>query len=289
MFDGCWVFLDLCKNEYIQLKNSFKKIASQFTSFQKEGQKEIEMYKKIVASMVLVVLLMVVTSIFSPVITTASSGTEINLPADLQQKVKTTVKIMNQETGESIYLNPELVSFSRDSNGQTKISYEVGIPSEVFSESQIGHNFSAFLFPSKVMAAQKVVDSCDSTSSGCARLTFNYTDFTTHMYANNVTAKWTKLDSQVTFVSGVFGLRAQADRYPSGSGNLTGESLATVTSPVSGTTYSMTPSFAGSGNNVFYNDAMGEYAVQFLNMRRGNTNWQFYTCVAVGGGALGWC
>lgn len=210
---------------------------------------------------------------------------EIQLPAGIKEKIKTKVNLTNEKTGEIILLNPKLVRYQRDITGLTEISYEVGIPSISLEESYVGPDIANFLFPSEVYAASKSYNGCDSTISGCANLTFFFTDFGNHMYANSYQVVWTKVDPAVSFISGTLGGKCFANWY--GRPGTCDQTAYGVTNyPVSGRTYYKTPSFGGSGNQTYVTDLDGQYAYQRLNMRRGSTNWSFYTCVAIGGGGL---
>ena len=105
------------------------------------------------------------------------------------------------------------------------------------------------------------------------------------MYANSYQVIWTKVDPLVTFITGVLGGKCYANWWNK-AGKCNQDSSAGVNNPVSGTTYYWTPSFAGSGNQTYVTELDGQYAYQRLSMRRGTTNWTFYTCVSVGGGGL---
>lgn len=170
-------------------------------------------------------------------------------------------------------------------DGSSYVSYEFGIP---YEGSQSSIDFSktiSSLFPQSVHADSKSYSGCDSTISGCANLTFNFTAYSDHMYANSVSVVWTRVDSVVSFTSGTFGAACYADWYGA-SGVCNQNSPRTITPPSSGTTYSLTPSFAGSSHMTYYDDLNGQKAYQQLTMKRGSTTWTYSFCVAVGGGSI---
>lgn len=242
------------------------------------------MLKRFVWSIILVIVLMISTTVAYAKTSSISLSENIELPANLLENIVPSVKVINQNTGEVYSLNPKIVEFRKDEAGNTMITYEVGVPTIMFTNELANENYKNYFRPSIVLADSKSWDSCDSTSSACANLSFYYTDLGDHMYSSYSQVIWTKQDSQVTFVQGRLGVRCLADWYPSG-GVCSIDSYTTV-SPVSGTVYTKTPTFAGS--QTYKNDFMGQMAYQILNLRRGATNWEFYTCVQVGGGLMSW-
>ncbi len=73
------------------------------------------MYNPFFRSIVLVLVVMIVTTM----VVTAKppmppSPEEIELPTGIKEKIKTTVKLTNQEKEKSFYLTPKVIRFQRD-------------------------------------------------------------------------------------------------------------------------------------------------------------------------------
>lgn len=247
------------------------------------------MPKKISLSIVIVIIFIVTSSIpVNAQIAKSNSSDfddQVTLPNKIEEKIMTKVKLTNQETGDVIFLVPKLVNFQQYPSGLTILNYEVGIPIDLFENKHNKTTIFDYLLPNIVNAASKNYSGCDSTISGCASLTFYFTDFGSHMYANYYQVVWTKKDPTVTFITGKLGGKCYANWWGR-TGLCNNNSYTTINGPTSGTTYSYTPSFAGSGNQTIVDDFNGQYAYQNLSMKRGATNWSFYTCVAIGGSAL---
>ena len=95
------------------------------------------MYTRFFRSIIMILIVMITTSmVVSAKPPTPPSPEDIELPVGVKEKIKTKAQLSNEETGEIIFLTPKLVRYQRDLTGLTTISYEVGIPSDSFEESQ---------------------------------------------------------------------------------------------------------------------------------------------------------
>lgn len=129
------------------------------------------MNKKLTISLLLVIAVMIITTVMAG----AQSSVPVKLPPEVAERINTFARLENKETGEVIYFNPHLTDFepSQSSNDAGMVSYEVGIQSR-YLDSTYGAALipQKQLFPSVAYATSETIDTCDSTSSVCAKLTF---------------------------------------------------------------------------------------------------------------------
>ncbi len=197
----------------------------------------------------------------------------------------------NLETGVKNILDLQVVEYSRISSEENEenvsVTFEVGIPQDMLRVPN-------GIFPEQASSSSDVIASeqkylCDATSSVCATLTFNYHEGQTNgvdwMYSTNVTNRWTRHDPQVTWSNGE--LRARCDAWwLDKPGACSATTVGYVSNPISGSMYTMVPSFAGFNNKTWVNDIHYQVASQQITLHRGGSNWNFYICIVNGGGSV---
>lgn len=246
------------------------------------------MKKLLISFSIVFITLFMVTSVMG-----AKPHPPVELPAHIEEKINIYVVLEDLETGEKVFLEPNLIQFhaspmkSSSSEQSFEITYEVGIPKEMVGGHPGGVKGQSFLFPSAVHANESKY-LCDSTSSACATLTFYYSEGRTngvdYMYMNKVTNKWTRLDSQVSWSGARIKGRCYAEWF-SGSGMCNATHTGNVSNPNSGSTYSVTPWFSGSGYKTVVDDLSNfQVASQEITLHRGGSNWNFSLCIVNGGG-----
>ena len=220
----------------------------------------------------------------------AQSSVSVELPPEIEEKINSHAVLENLETGEKIALVPYLVDYQEalTASDYTEITYEVGIPHHMLGISSSPINERSFLLPNLVHATENK-NKCDSTSSVCASLTLYYHDGEQNgydwMYSDKVMNTWTRLDPQVSWSSGKIRAICNAPWFDRG-GQCNTSHLGTVSNPISGTDYTITPWFTGSGNKTHVNDISYQLASQKITLHRGGSNWNFEFCVGNGGGNL---
>ena len=212
----------------------------------------------------------------------------IELPQEVQEQVNTHVQLKNNETGEVITLNPQLLEFkpAQFPGDLNVIAYEVGIPAHYLGINQEETNLWDFLVPSLAHAGSQTVDECDSTASVCSRLSFYYTKTSNYMYAKYYKNKWTKNDSSVSWSNAKLGGWCNAEWYNNPGSRCYQNSYGNIGTPSSGTTYKVTPAFAGSSNKTIVDSLNYQTSYQEVNLQRGASNWTFTFCIDVGGGGM---
>ena len=199
---------------------------------------------------------------------------------------KITVNAYLDETnGDRKYsLNPVLIEAKTIGQNTYQVTYEVGIPKEYFqNDGEI--NDSSIIFnplPISVQASSTSHNDCDSSVSVCAYLTLNYTQISDHGWISSVSNKWTRYDGTVSMSNAQIKASCYASWYP-GPGVCNTTNTRIIGVPTSGTTYSLTPGFAGSSNQVYINSIMGFAGYQQITLTRGLSNWNFGFCINQGG------
>jgi len=191
-----------------------------------------------------------------------------------------TAKLIESNGNRSYALVPSLVQVIETDSDSFQITYEVGIPKQYLDDDRTANTVfgSVDPFPFVAYASSESHNRCDSTVSVCALLTLNYTQVTDHGWYQNTTNRWTRSDSTVTWSNALLKAGCSALWYLK-SGTCNTIVTKTIGVPTSGTTYSYTPSFAGSSNQVYLNDLNGIAAYQNITLKRGTSTWQFSFCV----------
>lgn len=96
------------------------------------------------------------------------------LPVELQGKIHSSIRMVNESTGEVQVFYPKLVGSHYSENGSSYLTYEFGIPAKATQISSNISNSISSLLPKSVQASSKNYSGCDSPISGCASLTFFY-------------------------------------------------------------------------------------------------------------------
>ncbi|MDF1501125.1 MAG: hypothetical protein P1P76_11715 [Anaerolineales bacterium] len=198
-------------------------------------------------------------------------------PPEFARKAVAAARLTEINGERSIRLIPALVEAVEVSPNAYQLTYEVGIPKNLLDpEDSSPQTFE--VFPFSVSAGSDSHNGCDSTVSVCALLTLYYTDLGDHGYYQKTTNRWTRYDSTVTWSGAMLQAGCSANWYQK-SGTCNTITTRNIGTPTSGTTYSYTPWFAGSANQVYLNDLNGIAAFQSITLKRGASTWQFSFCV----------
>lgn len=183
-------------------------------------------------------------------------------------------------TNQSFEFTPRFVNAVRTKDNMVAITYEVGIPPEYLNDSTAAsYRYDMEnLFPQTALAASDGHSGCDSTVSACATVTLYYVAIGNHGYYQYMTGGWVKSDSTITWYNAQLQAGCNAEWYV-GSGWCNDLQTRYIGVPSSGTTYNKTPTFAGSSNQVQFNDISGISAGQSITLKRGVSTWGFSFCV----------
>lgn len=245
--------------------------------------------KKLLTATVVFVMLFIVSSIS---IMEAQPSMPVAPPAEVEGSINAYVVLENLETGEKTHLTPSFVEFQETLDDSFEmvnaITYEVGVPRQMLSNSLSPDNEQSSFFPSVAYANEQKYK-CDSTSSVCATLTFYYQDGyqgqDEWMYSQKVRTVWYRQDSQVSWSNGVIGAKCSAEWFNQG-GTCSATVSGSVSNPTSGSAYEIVPWFAGSNNKTLVNEINYQLASQSIDLHRGSSNWNFYFCIVNGGGSV---
>lgn len=208
------------------------------------------------------------------------------------------VASLREINGSRMYeLSPVLLEAIAKEDGSYRLTFEVGVPTAILqdeaSDDQSVLPFS-FLPFTAYAHGDSLVTRCDSTASACATVTLNYVIIgvgpkgSEYGYYQNTKTIWTRSDPAVTWSNAIQGAQCDADWY-----SKTGRCLKRETmprgNPTSGTTYTFTPSFAGSSNKLYIGPLDGILGDEKITLKRGSSTWTFTFCVAAGFGRFGSC
>jgi hypothetical protein len=227
------------------------------------------------------ILFAALVAVFS--ITEAESLTTFGF-GELQDNIVAYAILENSETGATEFLGVHLVEHeaSPSSLEPASVTFEVGIPNYMLADVNVTS-------PSHYVSQYKEVYRCDSTSSVCTRLRFYFVDGHTGgvdwMYSQKVENVWTIMDSQVSLSSGELRARCWAEWFDK-AGTCNEVTVGYIPHPGSGYTYSITPYFAGAHNKTLVNEVNFQLASQQVTLTRGQSSWNFYLCIANGGGSV---
>lgn len=198
-------------------------------------------------------------------------------PPDFAKDASTTAKLVQPGGTKATTLIPVLVE-AIEKGDTFQLTYEVGIPPELLEETDKQSPIPAEWFPFTAYADNDSHNGCDSTVSVCALVTLYYVRSGSHGYYQKTTTRWTRSDPTVSMSNARLGAYCYAPWYP-GSGTCNQQQFKNVGVPTSGTTYTLTPSFAGSSHQITYGAISGD---QRITLKRGSSTWTFTFCVAYG-------
>lgn len=174
-------------------------------------------------------------------------------------------------------LVPRLVEATEKSDG-IQLTYEVGLTQEMLDGVAETSLIPFELFPFAAYADSDSHNGCDSTVSVCALVTLYYVRSGDHGYYQKTTTRWTRSDPAVAMSNARMAARCYAPWYP-GPGLCNQEQFKTIGVPTSGTTYTFTPTFAGSSHQITFGAINAD---QRITLKRGTSTWTFAFCVAYG-------
>lgn len=234
--------------------------------------------------LILTALLTALVLTFSP-ITTSSASPRLgpDNPPEMPDFAKETIakaRLIQINGSKNFILNPYFVEAVKLNDDTFRVTYEVGIPRDMLSEenSEQGSTHTHY-FPYVVYADSESHNKCDSTVSVCALLTLYYTQIGDHGWYQKATNRWTRSDPTVSWSNAKIKDACAAEWYQ-GTGRCNTQVTKTIGVPTSGTTYTFTPWFAGSSNQVYLNGFNGIAAYQQITLQRGASTWQFSFCIA---------
>jgi hypothetical protein len=232
-------------------------------------------------------LVVLLISFFPLFETTAAPPDPPGLP-EFAELANTKATLVSESGDISFELIPALVDAKQVDENSYLLVFEVGISSDLLQEKEgnlLGRPNPIDLldmFPGVALADSESVNTCDSTVSVCAQLFLYYTQIGNHGWYNYTTVKWTRVDPAVSWSNARLLAGCAAEWYP-GPGSCISEVSNYIGSPGSGSTYSLTPWFSGSSNQVKMNEVDGIRGSQEIRLTRGGTSWWFTFCLAHGG------
>lgn len=203
---------------------------------------------------------------------------------ELARGTAATARLSETNGNRTYQFVPHLVQVVQTGTDSVAVTYEVGIPSQYLSEDGSGRSGigSLDLFPFPAFAASENASECDSTVSVCATLTLYFTKISNHGWYQYTTNRWTRSDPAVAWSNAKLKAGCNAEWYP-GTGRCATIVTRNIGVPTSATTYSYTPWFAGSSNQVDLDGFNGIAGYQSITLKRGSSTWQFGFCVSHGG------
>lgn len=217
---------------------------------------------------------------------------------EFAKDVRVTARLTWINGGKTYELEPVLVEAVANEDGTYGLTYEVGVPTTLLEDAD-GDKQSSIplnLFPFTAYASSNsLVTRCDSTASACATVTLNYAIIgydpsygSDYGYYQNTKTKWTRSDPAVTWSNATQGAQCNAEWY-STTGRCQQRQTISRGSPTSGTTYTLTPTFAGSNNKLYIGSLDAILGDQKITLKRGTSTWTFTFCVSAGAGDFGQC
>lgn len=236
----------------------------------------------------LVVTLFVLVVSFFPVINT--NAAPVSEPIDPPALSFAAASLKEVDGDGDFVLVPLLVSAVQDGENYY-LTYEVGIPADLLN-GELTNNSGwelSDLFLTNAKADSDSHVGCDSTASVCATVVLYYTTLIgDHGWYQKTTTRWTRSDPAVIWSAARQGAKCFAEWYP-GPGLCDQQQFKTIGVPTSGITYTLTPTFSGSSNQIYIGGRGAISGDQRITFKRGSSTWTFAFCVGYGLGDFAQC